>query len=507
MSYSDSPPQHLDEAFNALFQSSDLTAYSSSYEPDFSRFAPPLPDWVNAAESPQNLASTPPEMGGLDKVDATLPPQNKAQAKKPQITKENQQISRWRLKHTVANILRSDDLDEKTPGVCKCGTAGHDVDTVALTRKAGKPGVSGVFYCDSPWLCPTCAPRRAAQRAEKVLQVFKATEARRGRIVFVTLTTKHAKGDRLADLKDLVLSSCRKARQSKSWELACKRYGIAGTLVGPETTYSQRYGWHFHLHVALVILMDDDEAAEEAGEWVLNRYMTNIQNAGGETSRKAQDVTVVWREEDLAAYLSKGSAAWEVSNAGATKEGKQGLTPWDLAARAGRGDARAAKLFKEYAEVMPGTRSCIISKPLAEKLDLQPSDDKDQPGVDDQPEEEAEIVGEMKSHRWHRVLRNGYAADVLKVVGEGWKWPEIDTMIARLLKENERPPEPEQKPIYYEPTAELIAHKAHHEAYFRSGKKGQALQIVLTREREFAASNRLIFVQPNLKEVCEILGF
>src|SRR5690606_16374174 len=124
------PRSDIADAFDALFQSADLDIYSGSYEPDFSHLVDPLPAAFDAPRTRQNWAPTPAEMGGLDEVDDTLPPQKKAQAKKPQITNENQQMSRWRLKHPVANILRSDDLDEKTPGVCKCGTAGHDVDTV-----------------------------------------------------------------------------------------------------------------------------------------------------------------------------------------------------------------------------------------------------------------------------------------------------------------------------------------------------------------------------------------
>jgi len=469
---SNTPPKHISEAFDALFSGAPFGASGTS-------------------ASPQGAQ--------LDKRAATLTPDPKPQA---QGQKEAVQISRWRLKHTVANILRDVD-SETTPGVCKCGTAGHNSEAVYLTRNGGKAGVRGVFYCDSPWLCPTCAPRRAAERADKVLQVFHATEAKRGRIVFVTLTVKHALGDSLDDLKKLVMDACRKARQGKPWKLAVERYDIAGVMVGPEVTYSLKHGWHFHLHVALVVLSDNDDLAGEAGEWLMNRYRNYIHQAGGKTDRQAQDVTVVWREEDLANYISKGSAAWEVSSAGATKEGKQGLTPWDLAARAGKGDAMAARLFQEYAAIMPGTRSCVITKGLAAKLGIEPADDEDAPGVDEMPEDqEAEVVGELTPYRWHRVLRNGYAADVLKVVGAGWDWPKIDDLIANLLKEKA----PKKDPFIYEPSVEFMAAKARDESYFRRGNKGQALQIVIAREREFASKNGLIYSEPDLKKVLDLLA-
>lgn len=470
------PPSHLSEAFDALFSSAPVGACGTSARPQ-------------AAQ--------------LDNRADTLTPTSTTKA---QTSPESRQISRWRLKHTVANILRDVD-SETTPGVCKCGTAGHNSDAVYLTKNGTKAGLRGVFYCDSPWLCPTCAPRRASERADKVLQVFKATEAKRGRVVFLTLTVKHAKGDSLNDLKKLVMDACRKARQGKPWQLAIDRYEIAGVMVGPEVTYSEKHGWHFHLHVALVVLADNDNLAAEAGEWLMERYRSYIAQAGGKTSRQAQDVTVVWREEDLADYISKGSAAWEVSSAGATKDGKKGLTPWDLAARAGRGDAKAARLFQEYAATMPGTRSCVITKGLASKLGIEAAGDEDKPGVDVVPEDqEAEIVGELTPYRWHRVLRNGHAPDVLRVVGAGWDWPSIDAMIATMLKENEPKSEPERRLKHHEPTIEQVASKARHEANFRRGNKGQALQVVITNERDYAAKNGLVYIQPDLKKVLELLS-
>jgi len=466
------PPSHLSDAFDALFAS------------------------ANSFASGVSAPVQPPRSGGLDNRAATLTPK----------VKEAVQISRWRLKHTVSNILRSVD-SETTPGVCKCGTAGHNSELISLTRDGKKAGVAGVFYCDSPWLCPTCAPRRAAQRANKVADVFKAVEAKGGQIVFVTLTVKHGAGDSLSDLKKMVMEACRKARQGKPWKLAVERYEIAGVMVGPEVTYSLKHGWHFHLHVALVVLTDDEKLANEAGEWLMQRYRSYIAQAGGKTSRQAQDVTVIWRQDDLADYMSKGSAAWEVSNAGATKTGKEGLTPWDLAARAGRGDAKAARLFQEYADVMPGTRSCVITKGLADKLGIEPAADEDAPGVEEMPEDQnVEIVGTMEPYRWHRVLRNGYAADVLKAVSDGWRWSDISTMIANFLHENEGIKKPESKMKYHEPSAEQLAYKARNQSAHCRGNKGQALQIVIAGEREYAKDRGLIYVQPDLKQVLELLA-
>lgn len=468
-------------------------------------------------------ASARPPAGALDKRGATLTPAASERAL------EQVSVSRWRIKHKVANLLRDVPEGASVPGVCKCGTAGHEVDQVDLTLRAGRPGVAGVYYCDSPWVCPTCAPRRAAQRADKVNQVFDATEARGGFVVFITLTVQHRKQDALADLKALVSSACRKARQGKGWKLAVDRFGIAGVIVGPEVTWSPKHGWHFHLHVGVPMILDPEtrkgffadveeskglealmEHAEAGGEWLINRYQSYIQRAGAradrkrKADRKAQDVQVCWRREDLARYLAKGTAAWEISSAGATKESKNrdGLTPWDLAVRAGQGDEKAAMLFREYAAVMPGTRSCVVSPALAAKLDLKPSDDEDAPGVE-VVEDEAEVVGSMEPPRWHRLLRNGFAADVLKAVADRKPWPEIDVLISRLLHEERRKEQPKPCPpiSVHAPAAWEIARQAAARAHVFRGRQGQALQVVLEEHRTMAMSKGLTFAPPPLREV------
>lgn len=515
------PSHDFHSEFSPRFERSLADHYKASFESRFvshtkreSASEDAFYDFLYGGSSASKSAPASPSGAQLDKRDDTLTPRGVEGDKKPDFSgiKDSKQVSRWRLKHTVCNILRSKD-SEKTPSVCKCGTAGFETTEITLTRNNNGAGVRGVFYCDSPWLCPSCAPRRAAERAEKVQKVFEATERKGGQITFVTLTVQHGKKDNLAGLKHIVNEAGRKAREGKPWKLAQDRYNIVGSLVSPEVTYSLKNGWHYHLHLALVVLTNDEEKAEEAGEWLIERYMNYVAKLGGKTSRKAQDVTVVWREEDLAKYMAKGSAAWEVASAGATKTAASGsLSPWDLAALAGKGDEKSASLFLEYSAVMPGTKACVITKKIAAALDIKPEDDEDTEGVE-QIEDEAEIVGVMPPSRWHKILRNGYAADVLKVTGAGWKWSDIDNLIARMLKE-----ESGGSDYSYQQDSKIKEHrlsesqfidKVRREFYRLSGKTktvGRAVQIALDAERAYAVKNNKIFISPNLKSVIEFFA-
>ncbi|MFS8054011.1 protein rep [Rhizobium sp. BR 317] len=495
----------------------------------------------------------------LDKGDATLTPAGVDLGATSQ-EKESQQIKRWRLKHTVANVLRAaTPTGGKTPGVCKCGTAKRTADGetpfVTFYNQDGKPGIKGVYYCDSPWLCPTCAPRCAAERAESVQRVFDATERKGGQVVFVTLTVRHGPEDSLKDLKKLVTEACRKARQGKPWALAVKRHDIQGVMVGPEVTWSKKAGWHFHLHLAVPMVekangeKTAEERAKEAGEWIINRYLSYIRNEGGKVKRRyckskegepaalreAQDVQVVWRREDLGDYLAKGSGAWEVAAAGATKTRTKnrrigGMTPWDIAALAGKGDAQAAARFVEYARVMPGTKSCVITKGLADKLGIVSNEDNTESDQQAEEDDGKIVVGSLETRRWHKVLRNGYAADVLRAVGDLRPWSQIDSMVRLCLGEEDSPSvEPVGQPYddtiwdelcvklpavrivkppsTYAPGLDDLVDEINRTAVLQfHGNKGRAMQSAFDAHRAAADAAKLPCVFPQFSEIWQALA-
>lgn len=263
--------------------------------------------------------------------------------------------------------------------------------------------------------------------------VFEALDDRDGAAVFMTMTVSHSKKDALDPLKSLVPGCFREARQGRSWRLFAEKYDVLGVVPSPEVTWSPRHGWHYHVHATLLLKSGTDEEALAAGEALMERYMTLIRKKGGRCSRKGQDVQLIDNAHDLGAYMSKGSAAWEVSNAGATKESRKGgLSPWDLAVRAADGDKQAMALFREYADCMPGTRSCVISPKIAEYLGLKAVADDDAEGVE-QEKPETEPVTRVLRGVWHKLHRNGHVAAVVDAVSSGGDKKAIDEMIEGLV--------------------------------------------------------------------------
>ncbi|WP_306148131.1 MULTISPECIES: hypothetical protein [unclassified Roseibium] len=228
-----------------------------------------------------------------------------------------------------------------------------------------------------------------------------------------------------------------------------------------------------------------------------------LKAAGGRCSRKAQDVQVIDFGEDLAEYMAKGSAAWEVSNAGATKESKGGLTPWDLAVTAANGNHQAARLFREYAAVMPGTRSCVVSPKIARELGLAETDDADQEAIEEEKAEE-ELVTDVGRADWHRILRNGHVPTVLSAIWDGAGKARIDELIDQLLGNPKRPPPlpvDDGRPILERVHAPSVSELVKEIQSTWGLKTKDAIETVIGNHRSTAKATRQRLVMPDMTEV------
>ncbi|MCG6116154.1 MAG: hypothetical protein MEQ84_13260 [Mesorhizobium sp.] len=315
--------------------------------------------------------------------------------------------------------------------------------------------MSGVYRCGSPWLCPVCAVHKAKERAERVARAAERTYHRGGQVALVVLTASHEARTPLADFKGLVQQASGKARKGKGWVQACERNGILGVIVGQEVTLSRANGWHYHQHLSIMIdgptkaelaTAGDDpghlqrlvkDRARQAGSAVAARYISAIRAAGGTVSDKhGVYIRVANDATDASEYVAKGSLAWQVADGveAAAVDGlawetaggaavkpetraKGSLTPWDIAEAAYAGDAWARHRWQEYMQVMPGTRSCVVSAALASKLEIAPEADAE--AGEQIIHEGDEIVGRVKAPTWRLWMRHGLASTFLARVELG----------------------------------------------------------------------------------------
>lgn len=392
-----------------------------------------------------------------------------------------------------------------------------------------RAGVSGVYRCGSPWLCPVCSVSKAFERSERVQQAAVATYARGGQVGLLVLTASHSRKMLLQDVKKLVQGASSKARKGRAWVKAQGDLGILGVIVGQEVTYGDN-GWHYHQH--LNVPVDGPTEAEEAcaagdadlletivrkrawraAQWLAKAYTEEIRKAGGKVSSKHGcrfRVADDW--EDASDYTAKGSMAWEVAGGHKDKtKAETSMTPWDIAEAAASGDAFMRHRWNEYVEVMPGTRSCVVSAALAKEL-----------GVAATPPEEGEqelherddIIGRVDAPVWSRWMRFGLAATFLSRVEiggaegfaaaveatEGDADPIERAIAARKMAAEERARQT------HAPTPEHIAANARGRRHEHKDA-GTVIRMVLDRERDVAASLGRRFVAPPMRRVLELVA-
>ncbi|MBO6508193.1 MAG: hypothetical protein JJ979_06875 [Roseibium sp.] len=338
----------------------------------------------------------------------------------------------------------------------------------------------------------------------------------RGSLPMVTLTIRHRPGMSLAVLKAAVLEAWRKTRQGAPWKRAQEQYGVLGVLTAPEVTWSPAAGWHFHIHCGIPCL-SGKESAVELGAWLIDRYVRYLRAAGFDALREVQDVTVPDHIGDALNYMAKGvatsrNAVWEMAGGTATKTATKadgGLTPFDIL-EASYGDKRMQALWREYAEVMPGTRSCVITAKMAGRLGIDAADDEDEPGEEQAEESAPTYVGSIPPFVLNGLMnkrRASTAVALLEDLGRD-RWPDIERQIWGLAGCGEPPasagvrnddPEP---PREHRPSVDEIAA----EVRLSGRRTTDGLRRVLHRHRRTAVVTGRSLVLPDLSEVLKAVG-
>ncbi|MDD7917985.1 hypothetical protein [Actinomycetospora callitridis] len=285
-----------------------------------------------------------------------------------------------------------------------------------ITNKDGTRSAAygGLKHCGSVWTCPVCAVKVATRRADDLAAVMRVVHERGGSAFMLTLTMRHARGDRLGlstaerRRRDLLEErrTDREVAEANGWDVderaaeaeeielagikACegcwdvlgyawasvtsgstwvKDSALFGGLLGwarvVEVTDGAN-GWHVHVH-ALLCFADDVSAelvaagvgARMFGRWrrALERKGFDASDAHGWDLRKAQ-----LGEGDLADYFTK--MAHEVTGApGKHSRARGGRTPMQLLADAvDTYEASVVARWWEWEEASDGRRQLTWSR-------------------------------------------------------------------------------------------------------------------------------------------------
>lgn len=288
-------------------------------------------------------------------------------------------------------------------------TCGHhgvmpDGNVAVKLSGAGTPdaraGFSGVATCGSTWACPVCSQKIACKRAADLGAAVAAWQARGGKVVMVTLTMRHRKGQRLKDLWDSLSHAWGKVTSGRGWKRDQETYGTiiprlvkTGARKGQtvnesrigfarvvETTQGDN-GWHLHIHSLLFVAGDVSESGlHELAESMFGRWVPALVSKGLTAPVLAHgvDVRVVSAGDasKLGDYFSKNvytadKAGWEVAGGSGKKAGRGNRTPFQILADVvAVGDADDLAIWWEWEEASSGRRQLTWSAGLRELLAL-----------------------------------------------------------------------------------------------------------------------------------------
>lgn len=183
------------------------------------------------------------------------------------------------------------------------------------TGDDGRGGIAGLQHCGTV-ACPVCAAKVGQERTEEVSRVLVAAREAGHQVAMITMTVRHGRSDRLADLWDAVGEGWRSITTSTAWtgespvayeqrlnnwyvrgrqhdaDRAAglkantgaqraprgwknqqtpvrrigmrERYGVVGMIRATEVTRGQS-GWHPHMHVLVVMEPRPDSDHSRSG--------------------------------------------------------------------------------------------------------------------------------------------------------------------------------------------------------------------------------------------------
>jgi Replication protein len=203
----------------------------------------------------------------------------------------------------------------RLPRCRKCGRVSiTDSGEVGVRVVDGHAGFAGLASCGSVWVCPVCSSKIMARRSLEIGAAVAQAQALGLGVAFSTLTMRHKRGQKLAQLWDGLAKGWGRCTSGKQWVAERDTAGLWGYVRVVETTHG-RNGWHVHVHSLFIgenLQTDGDVEALMAPMW--GRWSRGLQSAGLDAPLP---VGSEWHLVDgghlsgtaLGEYLSKGAAA------------------------------------------------------------------------------------------------------------------------------------------------------------------------------------------------------
>ena len=346
--------------------------------------------------------------------------------------RHNAETERLHLQDVVAKLLPN----HRTAKCQRLPTGQKGAGIEVWQRAPGEQAFfCGLQTCASVWVCPCCAAKISERRRTELKNAMELHKAAGGVVDLMTLTIKHDRHDKLADL----LAKLKKALSSFTAHYSVKavfeEMGIVGAVRALEVTHGRKSeinnSWHPHAHVLQFGGIGADLAPHTDAQrlvWqnkLYDRWAQACVAAGLKPPSRDHGVKLDGGER-AGSYVAKmgleTSKHWDFSHEmtkAHSKKAKGGEGPFDLlrAISADDTDRQAKALFVEYAEAFKGKRQLFWSPGLKKRYAVVDLTDEE---VAAQKESQAVKIGTILTPAWRDVVAVNGRGTVKRLAIYGW---------------------------------------------------------------------------------------
>lgn len=276
--------------------------------------------------------------------------------------------------------------------------------------KTDKSFYNGLLVCGSVWNCPVCAAKISERRRTELKTAFDSWKEEGGKLGFLTLTFSHKKTDVLKDTIKKFTSATSRFASGKRYNKIRDKMGLIGRIRTFEITWSERNGWHPHIHLALFYKHDVNLKQIQAEMYQL---WETACNAHGLTSSETYGLKLE-EAHKLDEYLSKHgnwSLEQEMSKSHMKNARFESLSPFEfLRSYLKTEDKKYLALFKEYAAALKGKSQVYWSRGLKARFNLVEKSDEE---MAKESMEDADLLGTIPYEIWKIILKRDLRSNFL----------------------------------------------------------------------------------------------
>lgn len=236
-----------------------------------------------------------------------------------------------------------------------------------------------VQTCGSVWMCAVCSAKITSQRRSMLNAAIAAWIGRGGEVYLLTRTFSHDKESKpLPQLVAAMSETLSRVKGTRRTIATFAAAGVVGTIRALEVTHGELNGWHPHTHELIFARPGQRERLlshrNEWIRWLLKNKLAGMDEFFSRQERAAQlrhlrrHALTVQLGDKAAEYVAKfgmepmteSGGRWGAASElvkGHQKNGERfsGRTPFELLRLYSvEGNARAGRLFRDYALVFQG---------------------------------------------------------------------------------------------------------------------------------------------------------